>query len=63
MTKPIKRRTIHSVDEIPASFASEDQEREWWATHDLSEELYDKLQAPERGLKRFLARKFKRRAG
>ncbi len=62
MTKRIRRRIIRSVDEIPKSFSSEDEEREWWATHDLSEELYDKLQAPERGLKRFLARKFRRRA-
>lgn len=37
-----KTTTVRSMDEIPA-FASEDAEREWWATHDLSEELYDKL--------------------
>ena len=35
---------IRSLDAIPA-FASEDEEREWWATHDLSEELYDQLKA------------------
>jgi hypothetical protein len=33
---------IHSLNEIP-DFATEDEEREWWATHDLSPELYDSL--------------------
>lgn len=45
----MKRRTvkkikiIHSFDEIP-EFSSEDEERDWWATHDLSEQLYDQLE-------------------
>jgi len=34
---------LRSLEEIPP-FASEDEEREWWATHDLSEELYDELE-------------------
>jgi hypothetical protein len=61
MTKRIRRQTVHSLDEVPKSFSSENEEREWWATHDLSEELYDKLQAPARDLKRFLGRKFKKK--
>jgi len=34
---------IHSLDDIPERFDSEDDEREWWATHDLSADLYDSL--------------------
>jgi hypothetical protein len=34
---------IHSLDEIPDSFASEDEEREWWATHEFSDEMYERL--------------------
>jgi DnaJ-domain-containing protein 1 len=42
MMKLSRPQTLRSLDEIPP-FASEDEEREWWATHDLSEELYDQL--------------------
>ena len=47
-TKAKKKIVIRSIEEIP-SFESEDMEREWWATHDMSEELYNKLEraAPE----------------
>ena len=44
MTK-IKHRAIiiiHSLDEVPA-FGSEDEEREWWSTHELSEDMYASL--------------------
>jgi hypothetical protein len=34
---------IHSLEEIPDSFSSEDEEREWWATHELSDALYEQL--------------------
>jgi hypothetical protein len=34
---------ICSLDEIPSTFASEDDERDWWATHEFSEKLYEKL--------------------
>ena len=30
---------MRSRAEIPSSFASEDEEREWWATHELADEL------------------------
>ncbi len=36
--KRLKRKIVYSLDEIP-EFASEDEEREWWATHDLAPEL------------------------
>jgi len=40
----VKKLTIiHSFDEIP-EFSTEDEERDWWATHDLSEQLYDQLE-------------------
>jgi hypothetical protein len=44
--KPIKRKTfkiIHSLNEIPAHFESEDEERDFWAEHELSDELWDSL--------------------
>jgi hypothetical protein len=36
--KNIERIIVYSLDEIP-EFASEDEEREWWATHDLAPDL------------------------
>lgn len=39
MTKTKRREsTVHSWDEVPA-FASESEEAEYWATHNLGEEL------------------------
>jgi len=43
MTPPARARTrryriIHSVDEIP-KFATEQEEREFWETHDFSADL------------------------
>ena len=35
-------KVIHSLDEIP-NFESEDEEREWWAEHEMSDELWDSL--------------------
>jgi hypothetical protein len=39
------RIVIHSLDEIPSAFPSEDAEREYWETHELSSELYDDQEA------------------
>jgi hypothetical protein len=39
-----ERIVIHREDEIPDHFDSEDAEREWWATHELSDELWDSLE-------------------
>ena len=36
--KQIERKIVYSLDEIP-KFASEDEEREWWTTHDLAPDL------------------------
>ena len=41
--KPAELAIIHSLDEVPA-FASEDEERKWWAAHQLSDELYAQLE-------------------
>ena len=42
-----RTQTIRSVRDIP-QFGSEDEERDWWETHDLSEHLYDDLgEAPK----------------
>jgi hypothetical protein len=35
---------VKSLKEIPSRFDSEDDEREWWATHELSTSLYDQLE-------------------
>ncbi len=34
-----QRIVVYSRTEIPTSFASEEEEREWWATHELADEL------------------------
>lgn len=36
--KQKERQIVRSLEEVP-HFASEDEERAWWATHDLAEEL------------------------
>ena len=41
-----KIKTIHSLSEIP-NFKSEDEEREFWETHDLSTKLWDELYDPK----------------
>lgn len=33
------RVLVRSRVDIPASFTSEEEEREWWATHELADEL------------------------
>jgi hypothetical protein len=37
-----ERTPIYSLDEIP-DFADEDEERDWWAEHEFSDELWDSL--------------------
>ncbi len=55
-----KRLLVTRLEEIPDSFASEDDERDWWATHELSDEVVDQLQkgVPEANeeLKQFQAK-------
>ena len=38
-----KKKQIDSLDEIPAHFASEDAERDWWAEHSFSAKLLASL--------------------
>jgi hypothetical protein len=37
-----ERIVIQSEDEIPSSFESEDEEREWWATHEFSDDMLER---------------------
>ena len=58
MTKKHPRKTfkiIYSVDEIPSHFDSEDEERDFWAEHELSDELWDSLPDATRELDRIAA--------
>jgi len=61
-------KIIHSLDEIPTHFASEDDERDFWAEHELSDELWDSLPDANEELDRIAplpdgARRRKRVAG
>jgi hypothetical protein len=42
--RKMTRKIIHSLEEIPDHFASEDEERDWWAEHEFSEELLNSLE-------------------
>jgi len=53
-----KRKVVHSLAEIP-QFASEDEEREWWATHELAEELGKEVSAEQHELIRRLKAKYR----
>lgn len=46
MRKKRKLITINSLSEIP-DFRSEDRERKFWETHDMSSKLMDELYDPE----------------
>lgn len=55
MKKSSTRLTlVNSVDEIPSSFVSEDEEREWWATHEFSSQLYEQLRPGWKDIEEFL---------
>lgn len=45
-TKREKTNIVQSLGDVPQSFASEDEERDWWASHEFSDDLYDKLPRP-----------------
>jgi hypothetical protein len=49
---------VKSHDEIP-DFASEDEEREWWATHDLADELWEDVTAEQKTLIQRLRAKYR----
>lgn len=46
MKKRKKITQINSLNEVPR-FKTEDEEREFWNTHGLSDKLWDKLYDPE----------------
>ena len=46
--RPGHRTVVRSRAEIPSSFASEEEEREWWATHELADELLPSDEAIDR---------------
>ena len=43
--RAVTMKTIHSVDEIP-SFSSESEESAFWATHEIADDLWERLPAP-----------------
>ncbi|MBI3921972.1 MAG: hypothetical protein HY318_11195 [Armatimonadetes bacterium] len=58
-----ERTILRSVDDIP-EFASEDEEREWWGTHELAPELGENGTERHRALvKRWRRRQTVQRAG
>ena len=56
--KPEEREIVRSPSDIP-DFASEDEERAWWATHDLAEELGTDVTQEHRALVQRLKQKFR----
>jgi len=46
---------IRSLEEIPADFASEDDERVWWGRHEFGEEIYEQLADCTEELRQLLA--------
>jgi hypothetical protein len=58
MREILKRKIVHSLEEIP-EFASEEEERAWWATHDLAEELGADVTEEHHALIRRLKAKFR----
>jgi len=47
--KHTKRIVVHSLAEIP-QFTSEDEERRWWAAHDLSDGLGKEVSTEQHGV-------------
>jgi hypothetical protein len=58
MKKQPKRKIVYSLDEIP-EFVSEDDEREWWATHDLAPELGEDVTVQQHALIQRLKAKYR----
>jgi hypothetical protein len=53
-----KREIVYSLEDIP-EFASEEEERAWWATHDLAEELGTDVTEEHHALIRQLKAKYR----
>ena len=47
MKKKKKLIVIRALSEIPKKFKSENAERKFWETHDLSSKLWDELYDPK----------------
>ena len=56
--KVSERKIIYSLEDIP-EFASEEEERAWWATHDLAEELGTDVTEEHHALIRRLKAKYR----
>jgi len=56
--KVSKREIVYSLEDIP-EFASEEEERAWWATHDLAEELGTDVTEEHHALIRQLKAKYR----
>jgi len=56
--KVLEREIVYSLEDIP-EFASEDEERAWWATHDLAEELGTDVTEEHHALIRRLKAKYR----
>jgi hypothetical protein len=48
---------IHSLSEIPTTFTSEDEEREWWAKHYIDDALYEQLEDRTESLRKLIGQK------
>jgi len=44
MKKKTETQMVTDVSQIPESFDSEDEERDWWATHEFSDEAIAQMQ-------------------
>ena len=56
--KVSKREIVYSLEDIP-EFVSEEEERAWWATHDLAEELGTDVTEEHHALIRQLKAKYR----
>lgn len=61
-TEKLERQIVYSMDKIP-EFASEDEERDWWVTHDIAEELGEDVTAEQHALTQHLKAKYRYVAG
>ena len=57
--KVSERKTVYSLEEIPEFSSSEEEERAWWATHDLAEELGTDVTEEHHALIRRLKAKYR----
>ena len=56
-----RRKTIHSIDEIPV-FRNEDEEHTFWSTHEMGDELWENAEPLPDEIVALLDRERERRA-